>query len=160
MNLHEDLERIVNYMLPAEETDYQRNPSPNHIAHSLRRVAQHLAMVTRMNPIKPAMAGPNDVLRCPECDAVALDGTLYTHSLVSHRTRSGKVHIAWGEQHGQVDPEDARKIGLQFFEVAEAAISDAAIFNMLTSKTEERSQLSDEQAMFFVGNLRRHRQDA
>lgn len=56
---------------------------------------------------------------------------------------------------GQMDHQTARKVGLQFLEAAEAAVSDAAVFAVVT----EDLELDSETAARLVSALRDHRAD-
>jgi hypothetical protein len=56
---------------------------------------------------------------------------------------------------GQVDVETSRKIAYQFLEAAEAAISDAGVYVMLTDEI----GLPEDDALFLISKLRGHRSD-
>lgn len=56
---------------------------------------------------------------------------LTVESGVSSKTRKGFLTIRWGQAVGQVDCEDAIKLGLRIIVAANAADSDAAVIKML-----------------------------
>ena len=72
---------------------------------------------------------------------------------VSHRTGQPFVDLTWGDRRAQVPPFIARQIGMQALEVAEAAVSDAAVFRLLV----ESMGAEEAQAGAFVAMLRDHR---
>jgi hypothetical protein len=53
-------------------------------------------------------------------------------SLVSGRTLEPVVQIQWGEHRAQLSPEEARQHALSILSCAEAAESDAFVFQWLT----------------------------
>jgi hypothetical protein len=58
-------------------------------------------------------------------------GTIWVSSIVSHKTHEGMVQVQWEGKGGQMSPEQARQMGQQFFETAEAAESDSIVYQIL-----------------------------
>jgi hypothetical protein len=79
--------------------------------------------------------------------------TIDIESGISRRTRRGFVTLTWGRMVTQLTPSEARMHALRILEVAEAADSDAAVFELLTKTVE----LQDNVAQAFVVDLRKHR---
>jgi|SRR5882724_5102844 len=65
---------------------------------------------------------------------MADDEVIWVSSIVSQRTHEGMVQVQWGGKACQLPIADARQLGMQFLEAAEAAESDAGIFHVLTAK--------------------------
>ncbi|MCK9921619.1 hypothetical protein MXD61_06900 [Frankia sp. AgPm24] len=65
------------------------------------------------------------------------------------------IHVSWAGRRGQVTVEEARQIGRQAFEAAEAAEHDAIVVAWLRDKM----GLTFHQAAVAVGDLRSYRQD-
>ncbi|EFC79229.1 hypothetical protein [Parafrankia sp. EUN1f] len=65
------------------------------------------------------------------------------------------IHVSWGGQRGQVTVAEARQIGHQALEAAEAAEHDAIVVAWLRDKMD----LTLHQAAAALGDLRAYRQD-
>jgi hypothetical protein len=86
---------------------------------------------------------------------------IYIGSGVSARTEDGfcqvTVQLTDGRVfEGQLTPEEVRSMARDWFEAAEGAVHDAAVFKKLTRDL----GLEAEGAAVFIGELREHRQDA
>jgi hypothetical protein len=62
------------------------------------------------------------------------DSAIWVESTISHRDTRPVVTVRMGPYSFQVSPEDARKIGRDFYEVAGGAENDAFLFQTLTGK--------------------------
>jgi hypothetical protein len=60
------------------------------------------------------------------------DNMIWVESVISHRDQRPIVGVRIGQFAFQVSPEDARKIGRDFYEVAGGAENDAFLFQKLT----------------------------
>jgi hypothetical protein len=54
------------------------------------------------------------------------------YSGVSAKTGFGFVTLRWGDQHGQLTPDDARRHALSILAAAEAAEHDSAVFAVIS----------------------------
>jgi hypothetical protein len=85
---------------------------------------------------------------------------IYIGSGVSAKTREGfcsvTVQLSDGKAYvGQLTPEEVRSMARDWFEAAEGAVHDAAVFASLTKDMD----LAEETAAAFIRELREHRQD-
>lgn len=83
------------------------------------------------------------------------DNNIWVESIISHRDTRPIVSVRIGEYSFQVDPDTARKIGRDFYEVAGGAEMDAVMFQYLTGEV----QLEPEKAFAAIAHLRRWRDD-
>jgi hypothetical protein len=81
-------------------------------------------------------------------------GTIHIASGVGASTGKPFVHLSWGEQSGELSPDEARMHGLYVLQCAEAAEHDATVFAELTDGVLE---LAPELAARFVLALRERR---
>ena len=77
---------------------------------------------------------------------------IWTHSIVSSRTRRGIVIIEWGDKAGQFDPEDARAFAHTILREADNAETDAFLFNHL-----QEVGVAEHVVVGFVAEYRKHR---
>jgi hypothetical protein len=61
------------------------------------------------------------------------DNAIWVESVISHRDTRPVVSVRLGSYSFQVSPDDARKIGRDFYEVAGGAENDAFLFQRLTA---------------------------
>ncbi|MGA7236086.1 MAG: hypothetical protein WBY44_10425 [Bryobacteraceae bacterium] len=81
------------------------------------------------------------------------DSVIWVESVISHRDTRPVVGVRIGPFAFQVSPEDARKIGRDFYEVAGGAENDAFLFQTLTGKV----GLPPETAFALINELREWR---
>jgi hypothetical protein len=81
------------------------------------------------------------------------DSTIWVESVISHRDARPVVGVRMGTFAFQVSPEDARKIGRDFYEVAGGAENDAFLFQKLTGDM----NLPPEAVGVLIGELREWR---
>lgn len=87
-----------------------------------------------------------DMLEPPE-------GAIWVESIISSRDSRPVVGVRLGPFNFQVSPEDARKIGRDFYEVAGGAENDAFLFQTITSEL----KLPPENAYALISKLREWR---
>ena len=93
--------------------------------------------------------------KCPTCEGEADENSITMHSELN-QDGNGFVHLAHGrEMRVQFTPQECRAHALRLLEAAEAAESDAAVFRLL----EDRMEVSFEQRVAFVADLRNFRDD-
>jgi hypothetical protein len=78
-------------------------------------------------------------------------GKIWLSSIVSHRTRAGIVQVKWGERGGQMSVGEARQMAQQFMEAAEAAETDAFIYEILGAM---ESPAHEQMALGFINHMR------
>jgi hypothetical protein len=78
------------------------------------------------------------------------DNAIWVESVISHRDQRPIVGVRMGSFAFQVSPEDARKIGRDFYEVAGGAENDAFLFQKLTGDL----KLPPEAAYALINELR------
>lgn len=83
--------------------------------------------------------------------------SLEFESMVSAATGEPKIQLKWGPQYGTMSPGKAREIALALLEAAEAAISDATFYEMLSR---DGTQEDRENAAMAVAMLREAREKA
>ncbi len=93
-------------------------------------------------------------------DRPGLSG-IYIGSGVSGKTHEPFCHVTCQATdgtfcEGQLDPDTVRRMAYDWLEAAEAAIHDAAVFDLLTKDM----SLPEGKAALFINELREHRQDA
>lgn len=86
---------------------------------------------------------------------------IYIGSGISARTEQPFCHVTVQSEdgqmwEGQIEPDVVRRMAFDWLEAAEAAIHDAAVFKMLTTKL----SVPEEGAAAFIADLRDYRQDA
>jgi len=81
------------------------------------------------------------------------DSMIWVESVISHRDARPIVGVRIGQFSFQVSPEDARKIGRDFYEVAGGAENDAFLFQKLTGDL----KLPPEAAYALINELREWR---
>lgn len=86
------------------------------------------------------------------------EGSVWAESIISGRTFEPLVDLHWGKHHAQLSLEEAREIAMHILEAAEAAESDAFVFQWLTrdiigTKTDQEGNW--EQA---IGEFKRFRE--
>lgn len=90
-------------------------------------------------------------------DAKALleppDSVIWVETIISGRDARPLVGVRLGDYAFQVSPDDARKIGRDFYEVAGGAENDAFLFQKLTNDM----QLPPEVAFALINDLRNWR---
>lgn len=62
--------------------------------------------------------------------------TIETNSLISNRTKAPIVALKWGEMEGQLSPGEARDFAERVRRTADAAESDAFVFDFLVNQVE------------------------
>lgn len=82
-------------------------------------------------------------------------GPLEVVGIVSSETGAPWVHLRWGNERGQVNPEQARAHALLVLEAAQNAVNDAAILQWARDELE----LDLERAAVMLDVLRRYRSD-
>lgn len=70
---------------------------------------------------------------CPQCDADPSDAAIGMHSGVNNDHR-GFVHLSWGQQRAQMNPDELRTFALELLTCAEAAESDSMVLRLLVDK--------------------------
>jgi hypothetical protein len=83
------------------------------------------------------------------------ENTIWVESVISHRDTRPVVSVRIGDYSFQVSPDDARKIGRDFYEVAGGAEMDAVMFQYLTGQV----GLEPEKAFAAIMHLRKWRDD-
>lgn len=86
---------------------------------------------------------------------------IYIGSGISSKTEQPFCHVTVQSTEGtycegQLDPETVRRMALDWIESAEAAIHDAAVYQLLR----QRGQMDERSAAAFINELREYRQDA
>jgi hypothetical protein len=81
------------------------------------------------------------------------DNAIWVESVISHRDARPVVGVRIGPYGFQVSPDDARKIGRDFYEVAGGAENDAFLYQKLTGDL----KLPPEHAYALIGQLREWR---
>lgn len=84
-------------------------------------------------------------------------GVIGVQSIVSMRTREPLVLITWGDQSGQLSPDEARQHALRILECAEAAESDAFVFGWLTRDIVGTAEDERENWDRIIGEFRKFR---
>ena len=78
---------------------------------------------------------------------------IWVESVISHRDQRPIVGVRMGSYAFQVSPDEARKIGRDFYEVAGGAENDAFLYQKLTGDM----KLPPEAAYLLIGELREWR---
>ena len=81
------------------------------------------------------------------------DNMIWVESIISHRDSRPVVGVRMGSYEFQVSPEEARKIGRDFYEIAGGAENDAFLFQKLTVDM----KLPPEAAYALIAELREWR---
>lgn len=85
----------------------------------------------------------------------APDNNIWVESIISHRDTRPIVSVRMGPYSFQISPDDARKIGRDFYEVADGAEMDAVMFQYFTAEV----GLEAEQVFAAIAHLRKWRDD-
>lgn len=86
-------------------------------------------------------------------DAFEQNPEILSESMVAYPDLEPVVVVRWGEMAGQLPPDDARKLGLQMIEAAEAAEHDSAMCRFFM----EALDLDIEKTMVILGQQREFR---
>lgn len=88
-----------------------------------------------------------------ESPAAGSSELIQVSSLVSHRTRKPIVEFHWGKERGQIDAKDAITHAINVLEAAEAAQTDAFLFEFAT----KRLLFTEQQAAALIADFRAYR---
>jgi hypothetical protein len=86
------------------------------------------------------------------------NSTIWVNSIVSGRTFEPLVEIVWGDKRAQLSLEEARSHALYIIECAEAAESDAFVFQWLTRDVIGNSQDASENFQQIIQEFKQFRE--
>ena len=73
-------------------------------------------------------------LQCPTCEKMRDNRRMLFHSGVSFDDLRPFIHLAWGSERAQLDPEELRVLARDLMAAAEAADSDALVVRFLKER--------------------------